>query len=302
MSYDTQRRDEKIKELSDIVASRLTCLDDSVKFAAATDLISVFARVTSPEKEEIRFHLITIGKGGMGGGTTTKPGNIILNLRKLVTTLAGGALTIAGALEASWTLVLGALVVWDSIYSGLQVPISEREATIIRSMWLNSDKRQTIAHRDLLALVNEHLERNGRAKISQQELSDSLGILERLTCIGFQPSKGNPIMPYIKARPSANNSANVIYISSDGSLTVWYSGSRAWRNNNPGNIRYTPFAKRHGAIGKAGGFAVFPDYNTGRAALSALLRGLRTQTEPSSRQSKLMPPLFRTTLPNIGSC
>lgn len=80
-------------------------------------------------------------------------------------------------------------------------------------------------------------------------------------------------MPYIKAKPSANNSLNVIYTSTDGSLTVWYGGSRAWRNNNPGNIRYTSFAKRHGAISKAGGFAVFPDYNTGRTALSALLRG-----------------------------
>lgn len=48
------------------------------------------------------------------------------------------------------------------------------------------------------------------------------------------------------------------------------SGTRAWRNNNPGNMRggvtnYTP-------IGKAGGFAVFATDRIGRAALFALLK------------------------------
>ncbi len=48
-------------------------------------------------------------------------------------------------------------------------------------------------------------------------------------------------------------------------------GSRSFRNNNPGNIKYGPFAASHGAIGQdSGGFAVFPDYATG-AATQAML-------------------------------
>jgi hypothetical protein len=43
--------------------------------------------------------------------------------------------------------------------------------------------------------------------------------------------------------------------------------------SNYGNLRYTWFARNHGAIGTAGGFAVFPDYPTRHAALSALLHG-----------------------------
>lgn len=50
-------------------------------------------------------------------------------------------------------------------------------------------------------------------------------------------------------------------------------GSISWRNNNPGNIRPGQFATEHGAIGQAGGFAVFPSYAVGRAALIALLKG-----------------------------
>lgn len=52
-------------------------------------------------------------------------------------------------------------------------------------------------------------------------------------------------------------------------------GSRSWHNNNPGNIRSGSFANSHGAIGQAGGFAVFPDEETGLRASEALLRGRR---------------------------
>lgn len=48
--------------------------------------------------------------------------------------------------------------------------------------------------------------------------------------------------------------------------------SLSWRNNNPGNLRFGAFARRHGAIAESGGFATFPDYKTGFAALCALLR------------------------------
>lgn len=48
-------------------------------------------------------------------------------------------------------------------------------------------------------------------------------------------------------------------------------GARNWRNNNPGNIEFGPFAKANGAIGSDGRFAVFPTYEAGRAAKEALL-------------------------------
>jgi len=56
----------------------------------------------------------------------------------------------------------------------------------------------------------------------------------------------------------------------DGSV-VKRTGSRNWRNNNPGNIEYGDFAKKHGAIGSDGRFAVFPTYEAGRSAKSDLI-------------------------------
>lgn len=56
----------------------------------------------------------------------------------------------------------------------------------------------------------------------------------------------------------------------DGS-TVRRTGTRAWRNNNPGNLEYGAFARQKGAIGSDGRFAVFPSYESGRSAKESLL-------------------------------
>ncbi|MDL9989464.1 hypothetical protein [Providencia rettgeri] len=48
-------------------------------------------------------------------------------------------------------------------------------------------------------------------------------------------------------------------------------GSRSWRNNNPGNIEYGDLAKKYGAIGTDGRFAIFPTEEMGNRAKNHLL-------------------------------
>lgn len=53
----------------------------------------------------------------------------------------------------------------------------------------------------------------------------------------------------------------------------WFEGSRSYRNNNPGNIRYTKYTASLGAIGKDDkNFCIFPDYFTGFNALIQFLK------------------------------
>ncbi len=73
-------------------------------------------------------------------------------------------------------------------------------------------------------------------------------------------------------RAAETSSEDVIYTQKNGKVYRKTGGSRAWRNNNPGNIRYSEFTRKAGAIGEAGGFAVFPDEETGMRAISRLLR------------------------------
>jgi hypothetical protein len=74
---------------------------------------------------------------------------------------------------------------------------------------------------------------------------------------------------------------SVIYRLEDGNRLIRYrpqsnpsepASSRSWRNNNPGNLKPTRHSKQHGSIGVAGGFSIFPDYETGRKAHFWLLK------------------------------
>ncbi|WP_028100544.1 hypothetical protein [Pseudoduganella violaceinigra] len=72
---------------------------------------------------------------------------------------------------------------------------------------------------------------------------------------------------YVSARDGEKNS--VIYVTADGREYLHSGGTRAWRNNNPGNLSK---AEKSGlAIGVGGPFAVFPDHEAGKAALKFVL-------------------------------
>ncbi len=77
---------------------------------------------------------------------------------------------------------------------------------------------------------------------------------------------------------SARESGKDVIIVRDGREYIRSGGSRAWRNNNPGNIICSDFAQRQGSVGCAGRFAVFPDEATGMAAITANLRTSAYQT------------------------
>lgn len=83
---------------------------------------------------------------------------------------------------------------------------------------------------------------------------------------------GDPKEPETTKPTVTESGKDVIIRKPDGSIEKRSGGTRAWRNNNPGNIRAGKFADQHGAIGSAGGFAVFPNEAAGKAASEALLR------------------------------
>jgi hypothetical protein len=73
------------------------------------------------------------------------------------------------------------------------------------------------------------------------------------------------VAKYVKAKAGPKNS--VIYTDADGKEWIFEGGNRPWRNQNPGDLVPGNVSKRNGAIGSAGGFAVFPNYDSGHAAL-----------------------------------
>lgn len=104
-------------------------------------------------------------------------------------------------------------------------------------------------------------------------VADAEGTTSRTPGSSSRPRvSGNGTTTSRASRASAGSNSTTTLHSADGSSETRAGGTRSWRNNNPHNIVPGPFANAHGAIGSAGGMAIFPDEATGEAAGAALLR------------------------------
>lgn len=64
----------------------------------------------------------------------------------------------------------------------------------------------------------------------------------------------------------------VVALMFSGDKVKFSEGTLSWRNRNPGNLKFGDFAKKHGALSAGqGGHAIFPNYETGKDAMQALL-------------------------------
>jgi hypothetical protein len=92
-------------------------------------------------------------------------------------------------------------------------------------------------------------------------------------------------MPFVKAETGLavagdpDEKFTVRYFDEKENLTIRSGGSRAWRCNNPGNLKKSSYSisKKRRALGFVGlgenFYAVYPDYETGHEALVVMLRG-----------------------------
>lgn len=110
-------------------------------------------------------------------------------------------------------------------------------------------------------------------KESDKHIPPTNASTESITTKTAEPTENTaPVAAANIAVSATADEKDVIYTMPDGTRIKRVGGTRAWRNTNPGNIRYSEFARRIGAIGQAGGFAVFPTEEIGMYAIEALLR------------------------------
>lgn len=74
---------------------------------------------------------ITMSSSGMGGGRSSKSGNIRLNWKKLFVEGPESILVIAGASQIPFLIPIAGLVVWNKALSLMNIEIDERHAAVI---------------------------------------------------------------------------------------------------------------------------------------------------------------------------
>lgn len=96
---------------------------------------------------------------------------------------------------------------------------------------------------------------------------------------------------------------NTVITTETGEKEIRKGGTISWRNNNPGNMRMSDFSKAQGAIGEAGGFAVFPTAEAGEKAREKLLFEAETYKNKSIAEAmnRYAPPSENNTQAYIDS-
>ena len=104
MTADDNRAQEKRQELVELATQTLARFSPSISDVCflAERLVDHFIDITAPEVPTyvdgfVSMHTFRNGTPDFSRASSTKPGNIVLNMRKLITALASGVLTVAGA-------------------------------------------------------------------------------------------------------------------------------------------------------------------------------------------------------------
>lgn len=158
----------------------------------------------------------------------------------------------------------------DVVFSGTAGQAASNAATATRGAVSSSSSANVGSANGTVVTT-----RDGRSVTTNITLGETqfLGVVDSdgLTPIAPNNTGPNELTPIGQPTGALQNGKSVTYYFDDGHYEVWSGGSRAWRNNNPGNLRNGSIAKQNGSIGAADKFAVFPDYQTGYSALLNLL-------------------------------
>jgi len=185
-----KRAEEKKQEVFEIAKNTIAPHFSNPE-KLSTKIIDHFCRITPPEiddtpitKIDTTLHIfLNIQPGGLGGARSSKPGNILLNWRKLLIDASESILTIVGAVTVPWLIPLAGLVVWNKVWSLSSIEIDERHAAVIWTMWKNRDEENCIKNDKVLGLVNNELSKYNRPMMNEKELKDILKDLEEMECV-----------------------------------------------------------------------------------------------------------------------
>lgn len=150
-----QKRDDlkekRIREMKNLVLEDQLIKSYSDKIDINVIIEEVFQsdsiQVTCPLEPEPVMEFLTIERISRGSykGQSIKPGNITLNIKKLIKELPDIALLVPNlAYDAWWLKVSAFLVLWRSLYRQATLELSNEHATAIVALWSNCNNEQRI--------------------------------------------------------------------------------------------------------------------------------------------------------------
>jgi hypothetical protein len=154
-------------------------------------LVDAFARVTPPEEPEVTIGLITISSlYDAPKASSRKPGNVVLNWRKLLdivpdVSLAGlGAATLPVAPQVA--VALAGLYIWNKVWRGAVEEFSDVEAVTILALWEHRNEEDKIPEQEGFEKTNEVRGRYALPPLTNNQYASAVNRLVALECIELE--------------------------------------------------------------------------------------------------------------------
>jgi hypothetical protein len=144
-----------------VLSTRLA-IDDE---ASAEALVNHFLLITPPEV-----------------APAVAPGHVELNLKTLVTATQQGTITFPGA-AVPWTMLLGALLVWEQLWLTEPLDPTEIDAAVLWALWKTRDSRDMVGKSTIVTAVNTELTARGQTPMTPAQIEVALTKLRHLKCI-----------------------------------------------------------------------------------------------------------------------
>ncbi len=193
MKFDYDRQKEKetevLKDIENIL--REAGFGEGAIRIIAQELMTTAVRITPPEKEPIVMDLVTLNTSGRGGGRSTKPGNIFLNIGSLIDAVSSGVFTFAALTQMPWAAPLALLLLWNNMWRSCQVRLSEAEAVTLWVMWEGRDPKNRVKLEDIKPAADTHADKYQRPKMSEKDIEHALENLRSIGCIDLVDPESN---------------------------------------------------------------------------------------------------------------
>ena len=156
-------------------------------------VIAAFAQLTPPELEDddfpridARAGLVIIGGPDLTLGVSRKPGNLVLNWRKLAEIVPDVAIAAAAALSGPpWLGFAVALYIWNRVWRGTEESLSETEASVMYALWKYRGEGNRIAEDLGFAKANAVRQGFGLAPLTKSAYARAIDALLRIECIAM---------------------------------------------------------------------------------------------------------------------
>lgn len=159
----------------------------------AEGVAAAFAEITAPETGDggfpsldTRTGLVVIGISDIPQAVSRKPGNLILDWRKLTDVVPDVAMAAAAAITGPpWVGFIVALYIWTRFWRGAEVPLGEAEASVLYALWKHRGGENRIAEETGYAKANGVRQAFGLDPLTRSAYARAIDALLRIECIAI---------------------------------------------------------------------------------------------------------------------